>query len=49
MTACPSGQNATLAVPGEGQKDAKIMLVGEAPGEEEDRRGRLAGRSGSRP
>ena len=46
-TACPLYKNATLAVPGEGQKDAKIMLVGEAPGEEEDRRGLpFAGRSG---
>ncbi|MEK6809582.1 MAG: uracil-DNA glycosylase, partial [Nanoarchaeota archaeon] len=46
-TACPLYKSATLAVPGEGPKDAKIMVVGEAPGEEEDRQGLpFAGRSG---
>lgn len=36
------------AVPGEGKRDAKIMLIGEAPGREEDEKGRpfvgMAGR-----
>ena len=46
-TACPLYKNATLAVPGDGPRDAKIMLVGEAPGEEEDRQGLpFVGRSG---
>lgn len=46
-TACPLYKSATLAVPGEGPKDAKIMIVGEAPGEEEDRQGLpFVGRSG---
>lgn len=38
-TACPLYKNTTLAVPGDGPKDAKIMLIGEAPGEAEDRQG----------
>lgn len=46
-TACPLYKNTTLAVSGDGSKDAKIMLVGEAPGEEEDRQGLpFVGRSG---
>lgn len=46
-TACPLWKNTTLAVPGDGPKDAKIMLVSEAPGEEEDRQGLpFVGRSG---
>lgn len=46
-TACPLYKNTTLAVPGEGLKEAKIMIVGEAPGEEEDRQGLpFVGRSG---
>lgn len=46
-TACPLWKNTTLAVPGDGPKDAKIMVVGEAPGEEEDRQGLpFVGRSG---
>ena len=36
-TSCPLYKNATLAIPGDGPKDAKIMVVGEAPGEQEDR------------
>src|SRR3989344_9207196 len=36
-TACPLWKGRTLAVPGEGPKDAKIMVIGEAPGEQEDR------------
>jgi len=39
-TACPLYKKSTLAVPGEGPKNAKIMVVGEAPGEEEDRTGK---------
>src|SRR3989344_7674711 len=46
-TACPLYKNATLAVPGDGPKNAKIMLIGEAPGEEEDRQGLpFVGKSG---
>ncbi|MEK6904808.1 MAG: uracil-DNA glycosylase [Nanoarchaeota archaeon] len=46
-TACPLWKGTTLAVPGDGAKDAKIMVVGEAPGEEEDRCGSpFAGRAG---
>ena len=46
-TACPLWKGTTLAVPGDGAKNAKIMIVGEAPGEEEDRKGLpFVGRSG---
>ena len=38
--ACPIGQHATQAVPGEGPLHAKLMLVGEQPGDQEDLRGR---------
>jgi DNA polymerase len=37
---CPLYANATQAVEGEGPKRAAIMLVGEQPGDEEDRTGR---------
>jgi uracil-DNA glycosylase len=37
---CPLYQSRTHAVPGEGNPQAAIMLVGEAPGEVEDRQGR---------
>ena len=37
---CNLWQRATQAVPGEGPKDARIMLLGEQPGDEEDIRGR---------
>jgi uracil-DNA glycosylase len=37
--ACDLWQHATQAVEGEGPKSAKIMLVGEQPGDEEDLRG----------
>jgi uracil-DNA glycosylase family 4 len=37
---CPLYQSRTHAVPGEGDPQATIMLVGEAPGEVEDRQGR---------
>lgn len=46
-TSCPLYKNATLAIPGDGPKDAKIMVVGEAPGEQEDRQGLpFVGKSG---
>lgn len=38
--ACPLWQPATQAVPGEGPAQARIMLVGEQPGDEEDLTGR---------
>ncbi len=37
---CPIGQHATRSVPGEGASNAKLMLVGEQPGDQEDLRGR---------
>jgi uracil-DNA glycosylase family 4 len=36
---CPLAQGRTQAVPGAGPPDARIMLVGEAPGYEEDAQG----------
>lgn len=46
-TACPLHKNRTLAVPGDGPADAQIMIIGEAPGQEEDRTGLpFVGRSG---
>ncbi|MBR9683073.1 uracil-DNA glycosylase [Candidatus Woesearchaeota archaeon] len=45
--ACPLWKGRTLAVPGDGDAKAKIMLVGEAPGAEEDRQGSpFVGRAG---
>lgn len=38
--ACPLWQPATQAVPGEGRPDARIVVVGEQPGDEEDLTGR---------
>jgi uracil-DNA glycosylase len=38
--ACPLYENATQTVFGEGPADAKLMLVGETPGDQEDRQGR---------
>jgi DNA polymerase len=38
--ACPLYENATQAVFGEGAAGAKLMLVGETPGDQEDRQGR---------
>ncbi|MBS0660981.1 MAG: UdgX family uracil-DNA binding protein [Verrucomicrobia bacterium] len=38
--ACPIYRDATQAVPGEGPADAKIVLLGEQPGDQEDRQGR---------
>jgi uracil-DNA glycosylase len=37
---CPLYRNATQAVPGEGPKTAKFMLVGEQPGDKEDLAGK---------
>jgi uracil-DNA glycosylase len=37
---CPLWQNATQTVFGEGEASARIMLVGEQPGDEEDLKGR---------
>jgi DNA polymerase len=39
-TRCPLYKNATQAVPGEGLKRARVMLVGEQPGDQEDKQGR---------
>lgn len=39
-TRCALSQGRTNAVPGEGPADAAVMLVGEAPGQQEDRFGR---------
>src|SRR4029079_6957377 len=36
---CPLYKNATQAVPGEGPRRASMMLVGEQPGDQEDRAG----------
>ena len=38
-TKCPLHQSRTLAVPGAGKASAKIMLIGEGPGREEDESG----------
>lgn len=38
--ACPLAERATQTVFGEGPREARIMLVGEQPGDEEDRAGR---------
>jgi DNA polymerase len=38
-TRCPLYRNATQVVPGEGPKHAKVMLVGEQPGDQEDKQG----------
>lgn len=46
-TACPLHESRKNAVPGEGPLDARLMLIGEAPGVEEDETGRpFCGRSG---
>ncbi len=39
-TRCALSRTRTCAVPGEGPLDAEIMLIGEAPGANEDREGR---------
>ncbi len=38
-TRCPLYRNATQVVPGHGPKSARLMLVGEQPGDQEDRQG----------
>jgi len=38
-TKCPLHESRTLAVPGEGKFKARVMLIGEAPGKEEDESG----------
>lgn len=44
---CPLAATRTHAVPGEGNRQAVVMFVGEGPGYEEDRQGRpFVGRSG---
>jgi uracil-DNA glycosylase family protein len=37
---CPIGERASRAVPGEGPKHAKLMFVGEQPGDQEDLQGK---------
>jgi len=37
---CPLHASRTHAVPGDGSPSARVMLIGEAPGREEDQRGR---------
>ena len=39
--ACPLWQNATQVVAGEGPRDARVMFVGEQPGDQEDLAGRV--------
>ncbi len=39
-TRCPLHKTATQAVPGEGPMDARLMIVGEQPGDQEDLQGR---------
>jgi len=44
---CPLASSRTRAVPGEGDKGAELMFVGEAPGRDEDAQGRpFVGRAG---
>lgn len=38
-TKCPLWESRTLAVPGDGKTNAKVMIIGEAPGREEDESG----------
>ena len=46
-TLCPLAKSRTNAVPGEGSASASLMLVGEAPGREEDAAGKpFVGRAG---
>lgn len=39
-TLCPLWESRTLAVPGDGKLTAKVMIIGEAPGREEDETGK---------
>ena len=44
---CPLSSSRTRAVPGEGDKGAELMFIGEAPGRDEDAQGRpFVGRAG---
>jgi DNA polymerase len=46
-TRCPLHRTRTQAVPGAGPADARVMLVGEAPGRQEDEQGQpFVGRAG---
>ena len=38
-TKCPLWESRTLAVPGDGRLNARVMIIGEAPGREEDESG----------
>lgn len=38
-TKCPLWESRTLAVPGDGKNSAKVMIIAEAPGKEEDESG----------
>lgn len=38
-TKCPLWESRTLAVPGDGKSSSKVMIIGEAPGKEEDESG----------
>jgi len=38
-TRCPLCESRTLAVPGDGKYTARVMIIGEAPGKEEDESG----------
>src|SRR5256885_4556638 len=39
-TKCPLHASRTIAVPGEGKSSASVMIIGEAPGKQEDQTGR---------
>jgi DNA polymerase len=39
-TRCPLCETRTLAVPGEGKSTSRVMIIGEAPGQQEDESGR---------
>ena len=39
-TKCPLWESRTLAVPGDGKYMSKVMIIGEAPGKEEDETGK---------
>ena len=39
-TRCPLYKHATQVVPGEGRGRARLMLVGEQPGDQEDKQGK---------
>lgn len=39
-TLCPLWESRTLAVPGDGKSTAKVLIIGEAPGKEEDETGK---------